>query len=171
MIENTILSSANHEMTTDIDANLKEISKHFGTDVNERKFKLNLSMLPDLMEGNLTDKLVDITEKINELGPAKRLYAEISNLISLLLVIPASSATAERSFSRLRRLKTYLRSTVGEERLNHLLLLNVHQDQTDLIDLRDVARDFVSLNSMRRNVFGLIFSYSLEDCKWNLCMD
>ena len=156
MIENTILSSANHGITTDIDANLKEICKHFGSDVNERKLNLNLSMLPDLMEGKLTDKLVDIKEKLNELGPAKRLYAEISNLISLLLVIPASSATAERSFSCLRRLKTYLRSTMGEERLNHLLLLNVHQDQTDLMDLRDVARDFVSLNSMRRNVFGLI---------------
>jgi len=69
-------------------------------------------------------------------------------------VVVASSATAERSFSSLRRLKTYLRSTMGQERLNHVLILNVHQDKTDSIDLKSVARDFISLNDVKRNIFG-----------------
>ena len=34
----------------------------------------------------------------------------------------------ERSFSTLRRLKTYLRNRTGEERLNGLALLNIHRD-------------------------------------------
>jgi hypothetical protein len=38
-------------------------------------------------------------------------FSEVSRLIRLFLVIPATSATAERSFSTLRRLKTYMRST------------------------------------------------------------
>lgn len=45
--------------------------------------------------------------------------------ISLLATIPATSCSAERSFSGLRRLKTYLRSTMGQERLSHLALLNI----------------------------------------------
>lgn len=38
-------------------------------------------------------------------------------LVRLCLTIPVSSATAERSFSTLRRLKTYLRSQIGQARL------------------------------------------------------
>ena len=45
---------------------------------------------------------------------------------------------------------------MGQERVNHILMLNIHQDETDLIDLKSVARDFRSLNDVRRNVFGHI---------------
>jgi len=43
-----------------------------------------------------------------------------------------------------------------QERLNHLLILNIHQDKTDLIDLPSIARDFISLNETRRDMFGHI---------------
>ena len=157
-VEDIIISSANNATTSpETDGCITTICNHFGSDLDERKLRLNLQMLHDLMpEGKVTERLSDITDQIKSLGPAQRLYAEVSKLIILLLVIPASSATAERSFSCLRRLKTYLRSTMGQERLNHILLLNVHQDETDLIDLKSVARDFISLNDVRRNVFGHI---------------
>jgi hypothetical protein len=44
----------------------------------------------------------------------------------------------ERSFSILRRLKTYLRNTMGEERLNGLALMNVHRGiQLDISEVLD----------------------------------
>ena len=39
---------------------------------------------------------------------------------------PVTTATAERSFSVLRRLKTWLRSRTGEDRLTGLALMNIH---------------------------------------------
>ncbi|KAJ8939579.1 hypothetical protein NQ314_011074 [Rhamnusium bicolor] len=39
-----------------------------------------------------------------------------------------TTATNERSFSTLRRLKTYLQNTIGEDRLNGLALLNIHRE-------------------------------------------
>ena len=45
-----------------------------------------------------------------------------------MFVMPATSAVSERSFSALKRVKTYLRSTVGEGRLNHLMVLHVHKE-------------------------------------------
>ena len=41
----------------------------------------------------------------------------------ILAVIPATSCSAERSFSALRRLKTYLRNTMGQERINSIALI------------------------------------------------
>jgi len=51
--------------------------------------------------------------------PAMRaMFPQVESLVRLLLVNPASSATAERSFSSQRRLKNCMRSTCGEQRLN-----------------------------------------------------
>ena len=50
---------------------------------------------------------------LRELKPAKRaMYSEILTLIIILLVIPADNAASERTFSALRRVKTYLKSTM-----------------------------------------------------------
>ena len=37
----------------------------------------------------------------------------------IILVIPATNATSEHSFSALKRIKSYLRSTMSQSRLNH----------------------------------------------------
>ena len=68
--------------------------------------------------------------------------------------MPATNATSERSFSALRRVKSYLRSTMGEERLSNLLMLHVHKDLTDSLDLLEVANSFVSDSEHRRRIFG-----------------
>lgn len=58
----------------------------------------------------------------------KTLYPSIHRFLQIGATLPVSVASSERSFSSLRRLKTYLRNKTGEDRLNGLALLNVHQD-------------------------------------------
>lgn len=65
-----------------------------------------------------------------------------------------SSATAERTFSALRRVKNYLRSTMGQSRLNHFIVLHAHKQRTDDLDICEVAKDFASKNSRRQDYFG-----------------
>ena len=47
----------------------------------------------------------------------------------------------ERSFSALRGAQTYLRNTMTQQRLNSLMLLHVHKDETDKLDLDSIAGD------------------------------
>jgi hypothetical protein len=58
----------------------------------------------------------------------KNLFPNMYTLLKLLAVLPVFVATVERSFSTLRRLKTYLRNTTSETRLNGLALLSIHRD-------------------------------------------
>ena len=68
---------------------------------------------------NGINKVSDAVNMLSEMVPKVReMYNQVEVLIRLLLVCPASSAEAERSFSSLRRLKTWLRSTMTERRLN-----------------------------------------------------
>ena len=46
------------------------------------------------------------------------------------MTLPVTNAEAERSFFALKRLKTYLRNTMDQDRLTDLALLAVHNDVT-----------------------------------------
>lgn len=52
---------------------------------------------------------------------------ELSKIIEIFTVIPATSCTAERAFSALRRVKTYLRNTMCQSRITSLALLNIER--------------------------------------------
>ena len=75
-------------------------------------------------------------------------------LFKLILVLPSTNAVNERSFSAMRRLKTYLCTTMKQERLNHLSLLHVHKDRTDHMFCVDVAHSFVRESEHHLTVFG-----------------
>ena len=62
-------------------------------------------------------------------------------VIYKVLVMPATNATSERSFSTLCRVKTYLRNTMG--RLNNLMILHAHKEITDSLNLDVIANDFI----------------------------
>ena len=59
---------------------------------------------------------------------------ELCKLMKIFWTIPITSCSAERSFSCLRRLKSYLCSTMGPERLSALALLDIEKDVVPEID-------------------------------------
>ena len=95
-----------------------------------------------------------IAEVFNGVGITKQMFSEVDKLLRLYFTVPVTTCTAERSFSCLRRIKTYLRSSMTEERLNNVILLHVHKDETDQLDLEEVASTFISANDRRRSFFG-----------------
>jgi len=75
-----------------------------------------------------TTSLDSCCDVLRSMVPAMRaMFPHAEALIRLLLVNLASSATAERSFSSLRRLKMYLCSTCGQLWLNNLAICHVHK--------------------------------------------
>lgn len=64
-----------------------------------------------------------------------------------------TNAISERSFSAMRRLKTYLRSTMGQKRLNGIMLLHVHKEMTDKLSVVELANTFTNTEH-RQSVFG-----------------
>jgi len=83
------------------------------------------------------------------------LIPEFVKLVKLVLCIPVSTCTAERSFSGLRRLKTYLRSTMLQERLNHLAVMSCHSNVVSNLNCDDLIDEFVRKAPVRMNTFAL----------------
>lgn len=74
-------------------------------------------------------------------------YPSVFLAIILALTLPATSCTVERSFSTLRRVKTWLRSTMAENRLDGLCMMSVHRH------IIDEMQDGYFINVLNR--FGL----------------
>jgi len=72
----------------------------------------------------------------------RTMYPNIWELLQIFGVIPVSVASNERMFSTLKRVKTRLRTTMGEERLTGLTLISTHR--TRRIDPREIVRKFFS---------------------------
>jgi type II secretory pathway component PulM len=81
------------------------------------------------------------------------LLSEVVKVLMLVLVMPVTNSPSERLFSTLQRIKTYLRSTMRQDRLNDLMILHVHKDKTDEMNFQSVARDFY-FREYRQNIFG-----------------
>ena len=63
-----------------------------------------------------------------------RLYPNVHRLLLIACTLPITSAEAETSYFLLRRLKTYTRSTMAEERLAHLSVIAMHYKDRLLAD-------------------------------------
>jgi hAT family C-terminal dimerisation region len=172
-VEELIMLSANDNNN---EALLKTVLEIYGQDFerNGSRLKAQLIMLPQLIQDTKL-KVDDITRKeatktvsglvvfLQSVPPASlNLFGEVLKLIRLLLVCPASAASAERSFSGLRRLKTWLRSSISQERLTHLAILHAHQlyvDEHAAEVLRVVSQEFISKTEERESTFGPPGSY------------
>jgi len=108
-----------------------------------------------MTEDNNQPTLLDIKSHLYSLSPGVRSsMSEVCKLLKILMVMPCTNAVSERSASALRRVKTYLRTTVGQPRLNHLMVLHVHKETTDELSLEGCLNKFVAVSEHRLSLFG-----------------
>lgn len=71
-------------------------------------------------------------------------YPNICTAYQIFLTLPVTSASCERSFSKLKLIKSYLRSTTKQGRLNALSLISIEHKVAKMIDYEDIINDFAS---------------------------
>ena len=71
-----------------------------------------------------------LPNSVQELLPFVDIFSfpNIHTALKIFGTIPVTTCSCERSISTLRRLKTFMRSTMGEKRLTSLALMNVHRE-------------------------------------------
>ena len=92
-------------------------------------------------------------------------------ILSFTWMRASGGIPAERTFSSLRHLKTFLQSTMTQPRLNNLTIMYVHRDKTEQLNILNIAEKFVCENS-RRKTFLVLFKIVMLSLKWvlHLCL-
>ena len=95
------------------------------------------------------------SRKLSKLAPYKERNDFFPNIRTLLIIaatIPVTTATPERTFSTLKLLKSYQRTTMGQDRLTGLALLYLHRSVN--ITVEEII-DAFARNRSRRIEFVL----------------
>ena len=69
----------------------------------------------------------------------------------ILLTIPVSIASCERSFRKLKLILSYSRASIGQDRLSDLALLSVEREASEKTDFDDVIYQFETVQSRKIN--------------------
>lgn len=116
--------------------------QYYPNDVDDQEL---LKELTDY--GGLLLKKVGVGDAIklfNVLIEVEDLCPNLKAVLQICLTIGCSIASCERSFSKLKLIKTYLRSSMSQDRLRALALISIEKDILKNCDFADLVDEFVN---------------------------
>ena len=96
------------------------------------------------MKEVLPDDAKNAIQVLNHLNLRASCFPNAWIAYKILLTIPVTVASAERGFSKLKMIKSYLRSTMSQDRLNGLAMLSIEKDLAGELDYANVITDFAA---------------------------
>ena len=162
-IERFIVSAANKEYSVsepaDLMKNLTKLSEiidlqQLMSEAQELPVYIKLYNRKSLTPITNATKVSTLCEVMNSVSDSKDCLPQIHKLLKLYMSVPLGSATAERTFSAMRRVKSWLRSAMSSNTLNNRLFSTIHKQRIDEVSALDVAKEFVEVNEQRRMYFG-----------------
>ena len=120
--------------------NLKELKYELNAfiEYKKRHNEVNWSILKDLIEEFVRNDLKT---------PLQQIYL----CLKIYLTVPVSTVEGERSFSVLKMLKNYLRTTICQERLSELTIIKMNNEIK--IDYEEIINEFAKLKSRNLDFF------------------
>lgn len=82
-------------------------------------------------------------------------YPNLYVLLKIACTLPCTSCACERSFSVIRRLRNYMRTSMGQDRLTSLGLMHIHYDMP--VDLDKVVDIFASKYPRKLEFKSILF--------------
>ena len=102
----------------------ESVAKLYAENLSVEKLSIQIRLLPSLFGGKVkkVTNIDTIFQHLSESTTTKRLLSEIDILLRIYLTILVTTATPERSFSSLRRIKTFLCGPMTQEHLHNWML-------------------------------------------------
>ncbi len=91
-----------------------------------------------LFKDELPSSPTELLRRLQKYG--EDTFVNLNSAVRILLTISVSVASCERSFSKLKMVKTYLRSTMSQQRLKYLALMSVEAEELEKINM-DIITD------------------------------
>lgn len=123
---------------------LRGLADHYSVDLKSEEVLVAKNYLAHKNETLLikdTQSLYNLLDKV--------MFPTLTQVIQISLTIPVNSCSCERSFSALRRLHTWLRCTMGQDRLHHLAVLSVEQEELCKLSESQVIDRFAKMKNRR----------------------
>ena len=137
-----------------IEIDMGKFEKMYANDVNFIELKLEIARFNRLVQSNgFTFKndatALDVLQWLSKHRLCDQHLIYIFMGLKLYLTVAVSIASCERSFSKLKLIKSYLRSTMEESRLSTLSILSIESDLAETLSFDDIISEFASMKARR----------------------
>lgn len=163
IMQTLLINSVEGKETTewfDVKVGENSFRSMYADDINMATLETQLTLLRHIMGDVTSINMHSIFKYIRDMSvPKRNSVNEVTSLIKLLMVAPATNAESERIFSTMKLIKSYLRSTMGQHRFKSLMTLRIYHDRLDELNMMAIYNDFVKQSTRRLNKFG-VFRHS-----------
>lgn len=136
----------------DLKKSAADLATKYPSDLNAHEFSMEIESFK--FQSNL------IIDNFIEMGPLQilngiydltleNIYPNLQTALRIFLSLPVTTATCERSFSKLKLIKSYLRSSLGQERLSNMSILAIEREVTCTLDYSKLVDSFAELKSRK----------------------
>lgn len=139
---------ASSESLMSVDS-VQKLAVHYRVHVDELILHSQTVAAAAYLRSRFPEANCDMNDILSALEVLPVAYSEVIKLVRIAMTIPVTTAGNERFFSVLKRVKTYLRTSTGDERLSHLMLMSVERSLVKSIALDDLVDDFAKLRTRR----------------------
>jgi hypothetical protein len=118
---------------------------------SEEKLREEIVHLKSIHTANFASGLLPPLKLLNQIHAMKlqNLFPNVCIALRIFLTLPVTVASAERSFSKLKLIKNYLRNSMVQERLVDLTILSIESDLNQEIDFSDIIDTFAAAKSRK----------------------
>lgn len=124
-----------------------QLQKKYSTDIQE-DFGDEIVQFKEFITNKGSKCVKDMLQLIRNM----KLLSAFPNMdiaFRIYLTLPVSNCSGERSFSKLGLVKNRLRSTMSQEKLNHLTLMSLESDIVRSLDFSALIKDFATRKTRR----------------------
>ena len=141
-----------NKSTENICHGAKNLQKVYNGDLEETTFQNECIHFKNLL---LNMKEEEVKSKNNLLALLHEYklcetFPNVNIALRIFFSMASTNCSAERSFSALKRLKNYVRASIGQEKLNSLAVLSIEASMVENIDFNDVIDEFAQRKSRRK---------------------
>lgn len=129
----------------DIECAAKNFQEIYSADIDE-EFMSEFLQFNNFVSNDL--KTHEKLKMIKSLGIGHT-FPNVETALRMMLSIPITNCSSERSFSALKRIKNRLRSTLSIKNLSGLSILAIESDLTENLSFDDVVEEFASAKSRK----------------------
>lgn len=109
-------------------------------DINIESLEAEMTVIKNSIQ-NSDFTLSDVLQKLDQ-----NVFANLYKLMQVALTLPISSASCERSFSVMRRIKTWIRSSMNQDRFTDMSILHIERDISNIIESENILNNFALKN-------------------------
>lgn len=129
----------NYLAKNEVDAVCKGMEQKYDEDLKASELCQEMQDVKFLVRNRNIETAPELLSFIMKYGEG---FANLRVALRLLLTVGVPVASCERSFSKLKLIKTYLRNTMGQERLSNLALLSIESETLMAMNTENVIHEF-----------------------------